>query len=87
MTDTIWLWRHTKLGWRRSRSGDVDGAASAAHAAVLLLDASATFENVWPTPAVRWAGALSIECAGASSRSGQPRGGVIDPCRLRRSDG
>jgi hypothetical protein len=30
---------------------------------VLLLDASATFENVWPTPAVRWWGALSIECA------------------------
>jgi len=30
---------------------------------VLLLDASVTFENVWPTPAVRWRGALSIECA------------------------
>jgi len=30
---------------------------------VLLLDASVTFENVWPTPAVRWWGALSIECA------------------------
>jgi hypothetical protein len=26
---------------------------------VLLLDASVTFENVWPTPAVRWWGALS----------------------------
>jgi phosphoglycerol transferase MdoB-like AlkP superfamily enzyme len=31
--------------------------------AVVLLDASLTFENVWPTPAVRWTGALSIELA------------------------
>ena len=30
-------------------------------AALVLLDASLTFENVWPTPAVRWHGALSIE--------------------------
>src|SRR5206468_2766257 len=32
-------------------------------AAVLLLDASLTFENIWPTPAVTWHGALSIEFA------------------------
>src|SRR4029079_5316252 len=32
-------------------------------AAVLLLDASVTFENVWPPPAVRWWGVLAIECA------------------------
>ena len=30
-------------------------------AALVLLDASLTFENIWPTPAVRWHGALSIE--------------------------
>src|ERR1044072_4372839 len=30
-------------------------------AAVVVLDASLTFENIWPTPAVRWHGALSIE--------------------------
>ena len=30
-------------------------------AALVLLDASVTFENAWPTPAVRWHGALSIE--------------------------
>jgi hypothetical protein len=30
-------------------------------AALVLLDASLTFENLWPTPAVRWHGALSIE--------------------------
>jgi hypothetical protein len=32
-------------------------------AALVLLDASLTFENVWPTPAVQWRGALSIELA------------------------
>jgi hypothetical protein len=31
--------------------------------ALVLLDASLTFENVWPTPAIRWQGALSIELA------------------------
>ena len=32
-------------------------------AAVLLLDASITFNNLWPTPAVRWSGAPSVELA------------------------
>jgi hypothetical protein len=32
-------------------------------AAVLLLDISLTFESAWPTPGIRWAGALSIELA------------------------
>ena len=32
-------------------------------AALLLLDLSITFENVWPTPAVKWTGALSVELA------------------------
>ena len=31
--------------------------------ALLLLDASLTFENIWPTPAIRWSGELSIELA------------------------
>jgi hypothetical protein len=31
--------------------------------AVLLLNASLTFRNIWPTPAVRWGGDLSIELA------------------------
>jgi hypothetical protein len=30
-------------------------------AALVVLDASLTFENVWPTPAVHWRGALSVE--------------------------
>lgn len=32
-------------------------------AALALLDASVTFENIWPTPAVRWTGQLSLELA------------------------
>jgi hypothetical protein len=31
--------------------------------AVLLLDAALTFQNIWPTPAIWWQGALSIELA------------------------
>jgi hypothetical protein len=31
--------------------------------ALILLNASLTFENVWPTPAIRWQNALSIELA------------------------
>jgi hypothetical protein len=32
-------------------------------AALLILDASLTFQSLWPTPAVRWTGELSIEVA------------------------
>jgi hypothetical protein len=32
-------------------------------AAVVLLDASLTFRNIWPTPAIRWRGELSVELA------------------------
>src|SRR6476619_6538501 len=32
-------------------------------AALVVLDASLTFENVWPTPAVHWRAALSVELA------------------------
>jgi hypothetical protein len=37
--------------------------AIAAAAAIALLNASLSFHNVWPTPALAWAGELSIECA------------------------
>src|ERR1051325_11272573 len=47
---------------------------------LVLLDASVTFSNVWPTPAVRWHGAISVELAvcvlallAASRRGAQPR--------------
>ena len=44
-----------------NRSGRWGWAALAA--ALVLLDASLAFENLWPTPAIRWRGALSVECA------------------------
>src|SRR5689334_9331080 len=31
--------------------------------ALVLIDAALTFENVWPTPAIRWTGELSVELA------------------------
>ncbi len=31
-------------------------------AAVALLDVSLAFQNVWPTPMIRWAGEFSVEC-------------------------
>ncbi|PWT84881.1 MAG: hypothetical protein C5B57_04025 [Blastocatellia bacterium] len=31
--------------------------------ALLLLDASLTFQNIWPTPAIRWNGGVSVELA------------------------
>ncbi len=53
LIDTVWLWRHA--GVRRR------GLAAAA--AIALLNASLAFQNVWPTPAIRWAGEFSVECA------------------------
>jgi hypothetical protein len=38
-------------------------AGLALAAALVLLNASLTFANVWPTPAIRWQNALSIELA------------------------
>ena len=63
-------------------------------AALLLLDVSVTFENVWPTPAIRWTGELSIELAVAAlivammRRAGSRRAGgrppdLPDPARPR----
>jgi hypothetical protein len=37
--------------------------ALAAFVALVLLNASLTFENVWPTPKIRWGNAVSIELA------------------------
>jgi len=39
--------------------------ALVAAAAVALLNASLSFQNIWPTPAIRWEGELSIELADA----------------------
>jgi hypothetical protein len=32
-------------------------------AAVLLLNVSLAFQNIWPTPLIRWGGEFSVECA------------------------
>lgn len=38
-------------------------AALSGTAALLLLNASLAFQNVWPTPAIIWHGEVSVECA------------------------
>jgi hypothetical protein len=44
-------------------SGNRWRSTARASAAVLLLNAALTFENVWPTPAITWRGGLSVELA------------------------
>jgi hypothetical protein len=44
-------------------TGTKVGRWAALVVAILLLNASLTFENVWPTPFVRWGGRLSVELA------------------------
>jgi hypothetical protein len=58
--------------------------ALAAAAAVALLNASLAFQNVWPTPLIRWRGELSVECAlflllliEARRRFGSPSGATV----------
>ncbi len=65
--DTIWLLRD---GASASRTADVLRTSDAPRTsyfalvvALLVLDASLTFHNVWPTPGVAWGGALSVELA------------------------
>jgi len=41
----------------------VAAAVASLIAAILLLDVSVTFHNVWPTPAVAWSGEISVELA------------------------
>jgi phosphoglycerol transferase MdoB-like AlkP superfamily enzyme len=59
----------------------LNGAALVA--AVLLLDVSLTFHNVWPTPAISWRGELSVELAAcmlmlvAASRGCRVSSGVL----------
>ena len=47
----------------RSESNSIGWKSALLIPALLLIDAALTFENVWPTPAIRWTGALSIELA------------------------
>jgi sulfatase-like protein len=41
----------------------VAAALASLVAALLLLDVSVSFDNIWPTPAVKWTGAVSAELA------------------------
>src|ERR1700746_1786068 len=59
-------------------------------AAVLLLDVSLTFHNVWPTPANSWRGEISAElaaymlgCIGFVMAGTQPGGHRISSVSLR----
>jgi hypothetical protein len=49
--------------------------------ALLLLNASLAFQNVWPTPAIRWRGALSAELAVFVLASAVARGWTGAPSR------
>lgn len=57
-------------------------------AALLLLDIAVTYENVWPTPAIRWTGEISIELAicvfvlSLVAAARQPAGGTARRTRL-----
>src|SRR5262245_30216022 len=69
LIDVLWLW-HT-----HGRPGTIAKTDSKAQpslapitwltlgAALLLLNASVTFHNIWPTPAIGWRGELSLELA------------------------
>ena len=50
----------TDVALAAARSMTRRGIALAA--AVMLLDISLAFQNVWPTPMVRWSGEFSVEC-------------------------
>src|SRR3954467_10817227 len=58
-------------------------------AAVLMLDVSLTFHNVWPTPAISWRGEISIELAAymlicvAIALAGRQRTRAISSVTLR----
>ncbi len=41
----------------------IGAARSSLAAAVVFLDVAVTFSNIWPTPAIRWQGELSVELA------------------------
>ncbi len=66
LVDILWLRRQDRLAEGGRRAGqerhDWRRALSLA-AAVVFLDAAVTFSNIWPTPAIRWQGELSVELA------------------------
>lgn len=67
LVDTLWLWRQRAgAGARRVAAQPAGGLWlrwTGLVAALALLNTSLTFQNIWPTPAIRWGGELSIELA------------------------
>ena len=73
LIDILWLWRQHRI----DRTGDeaIEGGRHRGQrrhewrrsiglaAAVVFLDVAVTFSNIWPTPAIRWQGELSVELA------------------------
>jgi phosphatidylglycerophosphate synthase len=73
LVDILWLWRQHRIhptgdepieGGRRRGQHRHDWRGSVGLAtAVVFLDVAVTFSNIWPTPAIRWQGELSVELA------------------------
>lgn len=61
LIDIVWLWRARPATERLLRPESARWLALGV--ALVLLNASLAFRNRWPTPAVRWQGALSVEVA------------------------
>lgn len=75
LIDILWVWRQdgaAEGGQHRGQEGTTEAGGQERHdwrrwmglaAAVVLLDVAVTFGNIWPTPAIRWQGELSVELA------------------------
>ena len=76
LVDILWLWREEGRAEGRHYGGrerETEAVGQEPHhgwrrwislaAAVVLLDVAVTFGNIWPTPAIRWQGELSVELA------------------------
>jgi phosphatidylglycerophosphate synthase len=61
VVDIAWLFRHRHA--ESNASGPAWRHGAALVIAIGVLNAAATFENVWPTPAIWWTGGVSIELA------------------------
>lgn len=60
--DVEWLWRRRSALQNQSTTHNPQSAMSLL-ASLVFLNATLTFGNVWPTPAIRWQAQLSVEFA------------------------
>ena len=99
LIDILWLWRQdgpAEGGQHGGQESATEAGGRERHdwrrwmglaAAVVLLDVAVTFSNIWPTPAIRWQGELSVELASLHPPPGdRKRAGLVLP-RAPRSDG